>query len=242
VRGASVCGMLALLLTSTGLQTRPPYLNVATSSRATVLRRHAQMSAEEAAKAAWLAKLDEPSWSAQSPSNAPTTEHIPAASWLVQGGPVLTLEAADHMSSVALREASSRAFSPVSVCVLDAGGRLIVAKTMLGCGRLTPDLAIAKANACIGLHCSSRELRDKYVNDEGIGPKMPQVLSFGIVAAAANQAIGPFPGGVLCRDAAHNVVCAIGVSGAASDEDEHCAIMAAQSVGLLTEPALSKLI
>jgi uncharacterized protein GlcG (DUF336 family) len=53
--------------------------------------------------------------------------------------------------------------------------------------------------------------------------------------------LAPFPGGVLCRDAQQNVVCAIGVSGARSDEDEHCAIIAAQSVGLVTEPAASQL-
>ena len=54
--------------------------------------------------------------------------------------------------------------------------------------------------------------------------------------------IAAFPGGVLCRDANRNVVGAIGVSGAASDEDEHCAITAATSVGLVTEPAASRLV
>ncbi len=113
---------------------------------------------------------------------------------------------------------------------------------MLGCGNLSPEFAKAKAAVCVGLHCSSRELRDKYQNDEGIGPKMPQLLAMGTAGAAANQAIAPFPGGVLCRDAAQKVVGAIGVSGAASDEDEHCAITAAKSVGLVTEPAQSRLI
>ena len=46
---------------------------------------------------------------------------------------------------------------------------------------------------------------------------------------------------MLCRDAANNVVGAIGVSGAASDEDEHCAILGAKAVGLVTEPADSAL-
>jgi len=161
--------------------------------------------------------------------------------WLVPGTPVLTLEAADAMTNVALREATARSFSPVSVCVVDAGGRTLVSKTMLGCANLSPDLALAKAAVCIGLHCSSRELRDRYQNDQGIGPKMPQLLAMGTVGAAANKALAPFPGGVLCRDAAQNVVCAIAVSGAASDEDEHCAIVAAKSVGLVTEPDASRL-
>mmetsp|Transcript_18807 Transcript_18807/g.60098 ORF Transcript_18807/g.60098 Transcript_18807/m.60098 type:complete len:108 (-) Transcript_18807:127-450(-) len=76
----------------------------------------------------------------------------------------------------------------------------------------------------------------------GIGPKMPQLLAMGTAGAAANKALAPFPGGVLCRDAAGALVGAIGVSGAASDEDEHCAITAAQSVGLSTEPAASRLV
>lgn len=207
--------------------------------------------AEEQAKAAWLARLEEPSWPRMGPSSSsarstpPLTETAADAStqgWLLPGPPVLSLEAADEMSRVALHEASARGFNPVSVCVLDAAGRVLVTKTMLGCGNLTPDLAIAKASACVGLHCSSRELRDKYVNDDGIGPKMPQLLAFGMVAAASHQALGPFPGGVLCRDDAHNVIGAIGVSGAASDEDEHCAILAAKAVGLKPEPDASRLV
>ena len=197
---------------------------------------------DDQAKLAWLAKLDAPTWRTLGEDTTTATPDDPAPSeWLIPGTPRLTLEAADHMSNVALREAISRSFNPVSVCIMDSAGRTIVAKTMINCGTLSPDFARAKASACIGLHCSSRELRDKYVNADGIGPKMPQVLAMGTAGAAANQAIAPFPGGVLCRDAAQNIVCAIGVSGAASDEDEHCAITAAKSIGLLTEPAWSQL-
>ena len=240
--------LVSLALGSAGYHTARPCLGAATPAAACRTRPVVAQYNEDMAKAAWLAKLEEPSWGpshgAPNDGYAPEPGYAPSAPtgyWLAPGAPVLTLEAADEMSNVALREASTRGFNPVSVCVMDAAGRIIVAKTMLGCGKLTPDLAISKANVCIGLHCSSRELRDKYVNDDGIGPKMPQLLAFGTVAAAANQAIGPFPGGVLCRDAANNVICAIGVSGAASDEDEHCAILAAQSVGLYTDPAASRL-
>ena len=205
---------------------------------------------EAAARAAWLAN-NEPAWSPPggfggvmaAPYASTDAAEMQDSSWLVvtQAVAQVTLEAADEMANVALREAASRAFNPVSVCVLDAGGRIIVQKTMIGCARLSPDYAKAKANVCIGLHCSSRELRDKYQNDQGIGAKMPQLLAMGTAGAAANQALAPFPGGVLCRDTNLNLVCAIGVSGAASDEDEHCAITAAQSVGLVTEPAASQL-
>jgi uncharacterized protein GlcG (DUF336 family) len=202
---------------------------------------------ESAAKAAWLARLDAP-WSRGEAVSTAAAQAPPVATsdydgrWLAPGAPVLTLEAADQMANEALREASICGFNPISVVVMDAGGRVIISKTMISCAKLAPDFAQAKAAACIGQHCSSRELRDKYVNDQGTGPKMPQLVAMGIVGAAANHAIAPFPGGVLCRDTAGNVICAMAVSGAASDEDEHCAIVAAQSVGLVTEPAVSQLV
>lgn len=199
----------------------------------------------DAAKAAWLASLDESRSSR--PTGAPAAAAAPVAAtpvdgaWLTPGLPVLTLEAADEMSTVALREAYARSFKPVSVCVMDASGRIIVSKTMIACATLAPELAQAKARTCVGFHISSRDFRDNYISAEGTGPKMPQVLAMGAVGASARQPVASFPGGVLCRDAAGHIIGAIGVSGAASDEDEHCAILGAHAVGLVTEPANSRL-
>ena len=79
------------------------------------------------------------------------------------------------------------------------------------------------------------------LNNPNPNPNPNQALSMGIVSAGIGLPIAAFPGGVLCRDAANNVVGAIAVSGASSDEDEHCAILGAHAVGLLTEPAQSRL-
>lgn len=176
-----------------------------------------------------------------SPAAASATAEVDSP-WLSLGTPALTLEAADEMSNVALKEAAARCFKPVSVCVLDASGRTLVAKTMIACATMAPELAQAKARTCVGFHMSSRLFRDNYVSAEGGGPKMPQALAMAIVGASTGQPVAVFPGGVLCRDAANNVVGAIGVSGAASDEDEHCAILGAHAVGLLTEPVSSALV
>mgnify|MGYP002053659338 FL=1 len=149
--------MLALVLTCPGLRAGVPVA-----------------SAEATARAAWLAKNPSP-WEARVTPQAaqaasPSVFHAtqaPGNPWLAPGRPMLTLEAADEMSSVALREATAFGFNPISVCVLDAGGRVLVLKTMPASSGLTADFAHAKASVCIGMHCSSRELRDKYQNDEG---------------------------------------------------------------------------
>ena len=160
----------------------------------------------------------------------------PGGKWLAEGKPVLTLEAADAMASAALAECRERGFKDISVFVLDPAGRVLVSKTMLGCPKLIPDIAHSKAGACIGTHSSSRALKDKYVPD-----RTPQLLAMTTMGFATNQPFAAVPGGVLCRDASKNVVGAIGVSGASADEDEHCAIVGAQAVGLVTEPAKSAL-
>merc|ERR1719326_784787 len=141
------------------------------------------------------------------------------------------------MASSALRECKARSFKDISVYVLDSSGRVIVSKTMLGVPNLPPQLAMAKAMLCVSTHSSSRAVKDKYVPD-----RTPQLPAMTTIGTAIQQPIAAFPGGVLLRDAeTKDVVGAIGVSGAAADEDEHCAITAAQSIGLLTEPAASKL-
>ena len=48
------------------------------------------------------------------------------------------------MTNVALAECSARSFKPVSVCVMDASGRVLVSKTMVACATLAPELAHAK--------------------------------------------------------------------------------------------------
>ena len=155
---------------------------------------------------------------------------------LTTSKPMLTLEAADAMASYAICEAMQREFNDISVVVVDSSGRVLVSKTMLNCPRLIPAIAHAKAGAAIGTHASSRALKAKYVPE-----RAPQLLAMTTIGAATNQPFCAVPGGVLCRDEHGNCIGAIGVSGASADEDEHCAIVGAQTVGLLTEPSSSAL-
>ena len=148
--------------------------------------------------------------------------------WLAAGKPVITLEAADEMANTAIKEATSKGFNDISVCVIDAAGRTIVSKTMTNCPALPQKLAHAKAMACVSTHSSSsRAIRDKYVPD-----RTPQLVAMTVIGTECEQPIAAVPGGVLCRDEASNVVGAIGVSGASADEDEHMAVIAAKAIGL----------
>ncbi|KAG8461135.1 hypothetical protein KFE25_003704 [Diacronema lutheri] len=155
-----------------------------------------------------------------------------AAGWLAPAAPALTLAAADEMASAAIREAEERGFFDISVTVIDASGRVLVAKTMTGCPSLPPRIALAKAMACLSTHApSSRALRDKYLPD-----RAPQLLAMTVIGAESQLPLSAVPGGLLLRDASTNIVGAVGVSGASADEDEECAIAAARAVGLSTNP------
>lgn len=72
----------------------------------------------------------------------------------------LTLEAADAMAQAALTEATQRKFNDVSVAVVDASGRELVAKTQPGCPPLIPYMAKAKAGVCD--HARQRAARPRF--------------------------------------------------------------------------------
>ena len=149
----------------------------------------------------------------------------------------LTLEAADAMASAAIAEAKAKQFKPISVSVIDAAGRELVRKVNPMCPGLIPALASAKAGAAIDTHSNTRALKDKYLPD-----RLAQLVAMSVVSAASQpHNFIAVPGGVLCRDADGDVIGAIGVSGATADEDEHCAIVGAAAVGLISEPAKSQL-
>ena len=155
--------------------------------------------------------------------------------------PTLTLSAADRIADAAIEAALALPSAPkICVTVVDAAGATIVSKRMDGARPLIPAIAAAKAESCVGMGMSTRELKEKYAE-----AKPTQLAAMGDIAGGR---FAPFPGGVLCVDestkdpAGHRVVIgAIGVSGAAADEDEHCAIIAARAIGVSTKPEVSLL-
>eukprot|EP00527_Entomoneis_sp_CCMP2396_P002608 CAMPEP_0198139476 /NCGR_PEP_ID=MMETSP1443-20131203/2758_1 /TAXON_ID=186043 /ORGANISM="Entomoneis sp., Strain CCMP2396" /LENGTH=272 /DNA_ID=CAMNT_0043801603 /DNA_START=121 /DNA_END=939 /DNA_ORIENTATION=- len=154
----------------------------------------------------------------------------------------LNMRAAETIANGAIRAAES-AFGggskPICVTVLDKHGGVLVQKRMDDCpdGAYTK-FSFVKARTCIHLNTSSRSMRQKYMepspSNSGGGrstdadpSKFTQAAT--MVSVMQGELI-PVAGGILVQDADGNTVGAVGVSGAAADEDEYCALAGVRSL------------
>lgn len=127
----------------------------------------------------------------------------------------LTLEQALTITDGTFQAAIQTSSAPLTVAILDSGGKLISLQRQDGSSMLRPDIAIAKAWGALALGCSSRKLAQDADN-------RPAFISAVNVLAHGNMV--PVPGGLLIRDAQQNILGAVGVSGDLSDVDESCAL------------------
>ena len=133
----------------------------------------------------------------------------------------LSLEQADFIASGVVNCIKRNSFAPITVNVIDQSGDVLVTKRMDGCAsKAIPDFSYAKAYTAVGMKISSRQFRDKYTTG-GDPAKFCQMTSM-VSITGGNMA--PFPGGVYMKNANGKTLGAVGVSGAAGDEDEYCAL------------------
>src|ERR1700744_2440342 len=123
----------------------------------------------------------------------------------------VTLAQASTIVDVALKKARDNNLAPLTVAVLDAGGHLVAFKREDKSGIMRFDIAFGKAWGALGMGFGSRTLA-------GGVPRSP--MFFTALAAASQGRFVPVIGGVLIRDAAGDVVGAVGISGDSSDNDE----------------------
>ena len=142
--------------------------------------------------------------------------------------PTLTLATAETIIEVALEHGRVAELLPLTVVVLDAGGKLIAAKSEDGSGILRFDIALGKAWGALGMGISSRLIRDRL-------SKRPAFQN--ALAAASDGRFVPVPGGVLIEDAEGYALGAVGISGDTSEKDEYCAISGVKAAALGSEPA-----
>src|ERR1700690_2559362 len=143
----------------------------------------------------------------------------------------VTLAQASTIVDVALKKARDSNLAPLTVAVLDAGGHLVAYKREDKSGLLRFDIAFGKAWGALGMGFGSRTLADRAANT-------PQF--FTMLAAASGGRIITNPGGVLIKDAAGDVIGAVGISGDTSDKDEACALAGIEAAGLKADPGGQK--
>ena len=128
----------------------------------------------------------------------------------------LTLAQASTIVDVALKSGRDANFQPLTVAVLDAGGHLVAFKREDKSGLLRFDIAFGKAWGALGMGFGGRTL-----------------------AAASGGRFVPVIGGILIRDAAGDVIGAVGISGDASENDEKCGIAGIEAAGLKADPGVT---
>ncbi len=140
----------------------------------------------------------------------------------------LPLDRANAIAAQALVLGRAASLLPLTVVVLDAGGKMIAMQSEDGSGLTRFDIAFGKAFGALGMGISSRLIRDRL-------SERPAFQN--AIAAASDGRFIPVPGGVLIEDADGITLGAVGISGDTSDKDEYCAIEAIKSAGYATEPA-----
>jgi len=135
----------------------------------------------------------------------------------------LNLPAASAIVDAALATAAELGCGPMTVAVLDAGGHLTAFKRCDGSGIMRPQVAVAKAWACLGMGQGGRVLSERSAANPPFFAALGQISDGRFVPAV---------GGVLIRDGDGQVVGAVGITGDRPDRDEACAVAAIESAGL----------
>lgn len=140
----------------------------------------------------------------------------------------LPLDTAAKIIQHALKLAREESMLPMTVVVLDSGGRLVTMQSEDGSGLLRFDIAMGKAWGALGMGISSRLIRDRL----SARPQFQNALM-----AASDGRLVPVPGGVLIENEQGITIGAVGISGDTSEKDEYCAIGAINELGFASEPA-----
>jgi uncharacterized protein GlcG (DUF336 family) len=127
----------------------------------------------------------------------------------------ITLEQAQDWIKKACAKATQLGVK-VSVVVVDAGGSPVALARMDGANILSPDIARAKAFTAAAFKVNSKDMAERM--------KDRPVAAIGLIQATAHKLV-LLPGGVVAKSG-DEVIGAVGVSGATSDEDHECGLEA----------------
>jgi uncharacterized protein GlcG (DUF336 family) len=139
----------------------------------------------------------------------------------------MKLEVAQRIVAGALADARAKKFKPLAVAVLDARGAVKAFAAEDGTSLKRFEIANGKAHGALSMGLGSRTIGK-------MAAERPHFVA--AVTHVVGGALIPVPGGVLVRDAAGNLLGAVGVSGDTSDNDEIAAVAGIESSGCKADP------
>ncbi len=138
----------------------------------------------------------------------------------------ISLDEALQIIAGTFAAAKERRLRPLSAIVLDAGGRVKAFQKQDGCSLLRFEIAYGKAYAALSLGRSSRLVLQKS-REKPIFMENLQKLADGPMFLEG--------GGQLVRDAAGEVIGALGVTGDVNEMDDLCAVEGIHAAGFRTD-------
>lgn len=136
----------------------------------------------------------------------------------------LTLAQANQIIAAALAKSRAAGYQPMGIAVLDEAGNLKAFAREDGASMFRFDVARAKAWGAVGMGVSSRVLAQRAKDNPNF---------FLSLAATSEGKFLPQPGAVLIKNAAGQVLGAVGASGGTGDEDEAICIAGIEASGLI---------
>lgn len=135
----------------------------------------------------------------------------------------LTLAQANQIIAVALEKSNQAGYQPMGIAVLDEAGNLKAFAREDGASMFRFEVARAKAWGAVGMGVSSRVLGERAKNNPNF---------FVSLAAVSDGKFLPQTGAVVIKDAAGQIIGAVGASGGTGDEDEAICMAGVQAAGL----------
>jgi len=135
----------------------------------------------------------------------------------------LTLAQANQIITTALAKSHEAGYKPMGIAVLDEGGALKAFAREDGASMFRFEIAQAKAWGAVGMGMSSRALGER----AKLNPNF-----FISLAATSHGKFLAQTGAVVIKNAAGQVIGAVGASGGSGDEDEAICIAGVAAAGL----------
>ena len=141
--------------------------------------------------------------------------------------PRLTLSQANTIIETAIETARAQGAPPIAVVVLDDAGHVKAVQREDKASMFRIDAGLGKAWGSVAMDEGSRGLAKRAKANPGF---------FNALAVASNGRLLPNPGGVLIRDAAGDIIGAVGISGDTGPKDEVYAVAGIEAAGLVADP------